>query len=463
MFISSTALTEADLESAIVRNPLIVSPNTSVMAAIALMSGSRTVCSSSREADMEIEARHLEARSSCVLIVEGNQLLGIFTERDVVRLSSQMRKLENLAIADVMAHPVISLHQSAFTDLFLAVNLLQQYRIRHLPLLNEQDEIVGLLTHESLQQLSRPIDLLHLRLAEDVMTSEVICAAPSVSMLIQIKPINDSTKPKLKLLLAEDNLVNQKVILKQLHNLGYKADVVANGQEVLQILDKIPYDLIFMDYQMPILDGLETTREIRRRSASSFASHRQPVVVALTANAMAEDQQNCRDAGMDDYLSKPVNKKDLAAVLERWHEIIITSEAVMIPDPTSNNQDSQNRNLIDLIIDWEYLHQLSDNDTEVELEFLQLFQEDSQSHLELAKAAFAAQDFQQIAWEAHHLKGSSGNMGVTIMQKSAEKLELLSRKHEIAGMDNLIADLEEFINRIQDFLIKTNLDNLTDK
>ncbi|MEH2307039.1 response regulator [Nostoc sp.] len=280
---------------------------------------------------------------------------------------------------------------------------------------------------------------------------------------IQVEPINDSTKPKLKLLLAEDNLVNQKVILKQLQNLGYKADVVANGQEVLQILDKIPYDLIFMDYQMPILDGLETTREIRRRSASSFASHRQPVVVALTANAMAEDQQNCRDAGMDDYLSKPVNKKDLAVVLERWNEIIITSEAVMIPDPTSTNQDSQNINLIDLIIDWEYLHQLSDNDTELELEFLQLFQEDSQSHLEFAKAAFAAQDFQQIAWEAHHLKGSSGNMGVTIMQKAAEELELLSRKHEIASIANLITDLEDFINRIQDFLIRTNLNNLTHK
>ncbi|MHC5741411.1 MAG: EAL domain-containing protein [Nostoc sp.] len=183
MLISSTALTSLDLESAIIRNPLIVLPSTSVMAAIGQMSGSHTVCSSSREANIEIEALQLEVRSSCVLIVEGNQLLGIFTERDVVRLTSQRRTLENLAIVDVMSHPVISLHQSAFTDLFLAVNLLQQYRIRHLPLLNDQDEIVGLLTHESLQQLSRPIDLLHLRQAGDVMTSEVICAAPSVSML----------------------------------------------------------------------------------------------------------------------------------------------------------------------------------------------------------------------------------------------------------------------------------------
>ncbi|WP_051050396.1 EAL domain-containing protein [Fortiea contorta] len=183
MLISSTTWTAADLESAIVRNPLIVSSDTSVMAAITQMSGSRAVCSASREADSEIQTLHLEARSSCVLIVEGNKLQGIFTERDVVRLSSQKRSLDQLAISEVMAHPVVSLHQSAFTDLFFAVNLLQQHHIRHLPLLNEQEQVVGLLTHESLQHLSRPIDLLHLRLVAEVMTSRVISAAPDVSML----------------------------------------------------------------------------------------------------------------------------------------------------------------------------------------------------------------------------------------------------------------------------------------
>jgi diguanylate cyclase (GGDEF)-like protein/PAS domain S-box-containing protein len=183
MFISSTALTEVDLESAIVRNPLIVSPDTSVSVAIAQMSGIRAMCSFSRETDTEIAALHLEARSSCVLIVENEQLLGIFTERDVVRLSYQKRSLENLAIAEVMTHSVITLQQSAFTNLFFAVNLLQQYHIRHLPLLNEQNQIVGLLTHESLRQLSRPIDLLQLRLVRDVMSSQVIYAAPNVSML----------------------------------------------------------------------------------------------------------------------------------------------------------------------------------------------------------------------------------------------------------------------------------------
>jgi diguanylate cyclase (GGDEF)-like protein/PAS domain S-box-containing protein len=183
MLIPSYALNATDLELAIIRNPLIVSPTTSVITAIAQMSGNRAACSASRQADTEIEALHLEVRSSCVLVATENQLVGIFTERDVVRLRSQQRSLENLTIAEVMTHPVITLQQSAFTDLFFAVNLLKQYQIRHLPLLNEQNQIVGLLSHESLLLLSRPIDLLRFRLVVDVMTPQVICAAPTASML----------------------------------------------------------------------------------------------------------------------------------------------------------------------------------------------------------------------------------------------------------------------------------------
>jgi hypothetical protein len=130
---------------------------------------------------------------------------------------------------------------------------------------------------------------------------------------------------KLRILLAEDVLINQKVALKQLKHLGYKADVAANGQEVLQLLAKVPYDLILMDCQMPILDGWETTRKIHHWQSNLFASGRRPIVVAMTANAMKEDQQSCLDAGMDDYLSKPVSKEKLAMVLEHWSRVLITS------------------------------------------------------------------------------------------------------------------------------------------
>ena len=183
MFMRTTALTPIQLTTAIVREPLVVSPDTTVMDAIAQMSGVRSLCNTARTADAQLDDLHLEARSSCVFVVENEELVGVLTERDVVRLSAQQRSLENVALREVMAHPVVTLRESAFTDLFFAINLLQQHHIRHLPILDDLDRLVGLVTHESLRQTSRPIDLLRLRMVAEVMTREVICAAPDSSLL----------------------------------------------------------------------------------------------------------------------------------------------------------------------------------------------------------------------------------------------------------------------------------------
>ena len=254
--------------------------------------------------------------------------------------------------------------------------------------------------------------------------------------------------PKLRILLAEDNLVNQKVALKQLQSLGYSADVAGNGKEVLQLLEKIPYDLILMDCQMPVLDGFETTKEIHRWQESSFASSRRPVVVAMTANAMKEDQQMCLDAGMDDYLSKPVTKQKLAAALQRWGSVIFKAKEIAATEQISTTDVS----LVNLPIDWERLHQLSENNPEFELELLQIFVEDIQPRLEVIKIAITAHDFGQIAREAHQIKGASANVGATTMHLAAEKLEQLAYNQERRGTTNFISELEEFVKRIQKFL-----------
>ncbi|WP_333459591.1 PAS domain S-box protein [Microcoleus sp. Pol10D4] len=183
MFMRTTALTPIELRTAIVPEPLVVSPDTTVMDTIAQMSGVRSLCNTPRTADGQLHDLHIETRSSCVLVVENEQLVGILTERDVVRLSAQQRSLENLVLREVMTHPVVTLRESAFTDLFFAINLLQHHQIRHLPIVDEHDRLVGLVTHESLRQTSRPIDLLRLRMVAEVMTREVICAAPDSSLL----------------------------------------------------------------------------------------------------------------------------------------------------------------------------------------------------------------------------------------------------------------------------------------
>jgi CheY-like chemotaxis protein len=118
----------------------------------------------------------------------------------------------------------------------------------------------------------------------------------------------------LRILLAEDHAINQRLALQILHKMGYRADVAANGVEVLEALDRQPYDVIFMDVQMPELDGLQVTRRIRER----WPGGQGPRVIAMTANTMQGDREACLSVGMDDYISKPVQIREVQKALERW-------------------------------------------------------------------------------------------------------------------------------------------------
>jgi CheY-like chemotaxis protein len=117
----------------------------------------------------------------------------------------------------------------------------------------------------------------------------------------------------LRILMADDNRVNQKVGSRFLEKLGYHAEVVGNGLEVLQALERQPYDIVFMDVQMPEMDGYEAARQLRRRWTGD-----RPRIIAMTGNAMQGDREKCLDAGMDDYIAKPVRVEDLRNTLERW-------------------------------------------------------------------------------------------------------------------------------------------------
>jgi CheY-like chemotaxis protein len=116
----------------------------------------------------------------------------------------------------------------------------------------------------------------------------------------------------MRILVAEDNEINQKLIIKILSKLGYPASLAKNGKEVLEMADLARYDLILMDVQMPEMDGLEATRMVR------LCLEKQPIIIAMTANALDGDQDICIQAGMDDYISKPVEFSELIRQLEKW-------------------------------------------------------------------------------------------------------------------------------------------------
>lgn len=173
-----------NLEEAIDYQPLIITPCTLVVDVIAVMSQTAgRSCYLANLASPSDSITQTGARSSCVLVMEEEKLLGIVTERDIVRLTATEANLAQIKISEVMIHPVITVQKANFKDVFAALFLFRRYRIRHLPIVDSQDQLVGVVSQESLRQILRPANLLKLRRVKEIMASEVVHAPLNASIL----------------------------------------------------------------------------------------------------------------------------------------------------------------------------------------------------------------------------------------------------------------------------------------
>lgn len=265
---------------------------------------------------------------------------------------------------------------------------------------------------------------------------------------------------KLRILIAEDSQINQKVALHQLRSFGYDADVAANGKEVLELLEHIHYDLILMDCQMPEMDGYEATIAIRKLDSEECKI----AIVAMTANAMKEDRDRCLACGMDDYLSKPIRKEDLAQKLSEWESKIlgqnmtICSEIPTLPN-TGNDNSNNNEDFLILptespltespLIDWKYIDSIADGSEEFKIELLETFCESMNQSMLTLEQAIATNNYSAIERISHFIKGSSSNLGVTAIAAIADKLEKMARNQKSDNAKNLFQKMQDLFVQVQ--------------
>ena len=255
----------------------------------------------------------------------------------------------------------------------------------------------------------------------------------------------------LKILLVEDTPLNQKVSLNQLRLLGYNADCAANGQEALDMLAVKNYDLVLMDCQMPVMDGYSATQELRRREGNS----RHTVVIAITANALKGDREKCLEAGMDDYISKPIGWSELKAVLQRWAVKLGGNYPVKIPVVANKYNNRSNKELLDL----NRLDQITYGDKELQQELLESFIDDASIYIEKALAAYREGDAVTVSRIAHQIKGASSTVAVRFMPEIAAKLERQAKANELEGIEEICAELSAVLEQLKQYLEMGNLGN----
>lgn len=250
----------------------------------------------------------------------------------------------------------------------------------------------------------------------------------------------ENRRRKVRLLLAEDNVINQKVAVKMLEKLGYRTEAVANGLEAVKALELIPYDLVLMDCQMPDMDGFEATRMIRSPQ-SAVLKHDVPII-AMTANAMKGDRERCLEAGMDDYVPKPVNPQTLADTVGKWLAKIEDEQTTQ-----TENQDPTTE-----LFDKDVLLQRTMYDETFAREIVNLFLEDAPRQIAVLQEALTKGDAVLLQRQAHRLKGTAANVGAMTLHNAMLQIEAAGAESDLSRARELLSTIEVLYEKLQGIL-----------
>ncbi|HYV26500.1 MAG TPA: response regulator, partial [Candidatus Eisenbacteria bacterium] len=319
--------------------------------------------------------------------------------------------------------------------------------------------------------LTKPLKPIQLREALVRVVSGSIPATPKPAPTAKLDP-KLATRLPLRVLLCDDNPINQKVAMRLLQQMGYRADLAANGVEALAALDERPYDMIFMDVMMPEMGGLEATKKIRDRQQkpSEFPNYKTPIIiVAMTANAMQGDREKCIGAGMDDYLAKPVRLEDIRGVIERWGtkaatvetvtelpEGVVTSSAEKGATPMKNGKSNTNGNgngsKEDAPVDIERLLEFTDGNPENLRELVTLYLEQTEGQIGQLETAVRSGATQEVRGLAHSCAGASATCGMRRLVPLLRELEKQGFEGKLTNATELCQDAAREFKNIRSFL-----------
>jgi signal transduction histidine kinase/HPt (histidine-containing phosphotransfer) domain-containing protein len=300
--------------------------------------------------------------------------------------------------------------------------------------------------------LTKPIKPAQMHDAFMRVISGAAAAAEKKPLVVKLDPKLSERLP-LRVLLCDDNAINQKVATRLLQQMGYQPDLAANGLEALSATERKPYDMIFMDVQMPEMDGLEATRIIRERQQekSRYPNyHHHMIIVAMTASAMPGDRDKCISSGMDDYLAKPVRPEDIRSVVERWGSAAKASPPT--PSQTETATSDTDFQMQTPPVDMERLLDFSDGSADNLRELITLYLKQTAEQLEQLAAAALAGSAPDVRRLAHSCAGASSTCGMVRIVPLLREMERQGEEKKLVNAVELCRQARIEFDCIREFL-----------